>query len=103
MAIPHELQAAAFLGHIAGQMQLNVAFLESQNYLSAQDAATMKEIIGRLPVQTQTSVTTTTQVSVAGTPAAGGRAVPPPPRPVAAKSSAVYARAIWGYNEAGTV
>ncbi|KAF8558102.1 SH3-domain-containing protein [Imleria badia] len=97
MSVPHQLQTAALLGHIASQMQLNIAFLESQNYLSPQDAATMKQIIGRLPVQTQTSVTTTTQVSIVG-----GRTVPPPPRQVAAMpSKGIYARAIWSYNEDG--
>ncbi|KAG9315136.1 SH3-domain-containing protein [Chiua virens] len=99
MSLSQELQTAALLGHIATQMQLNVAFLESQNYLSAQDAATMKDIIGRLPVQVQTSVATTTQVRVIGAPPAGERVVPPVPRPVAA--SPVYARAIWDYNEDG--
>lgn len=106
MSAAHELQAAALLGHIASQMQLNVAFLEAQNYLSPQDAATMKEIIGRLPVQTQTSVTTTTQVRVVGAPALGGRAIPLPPRQVTATPSGnatVLARAIWGYNENGAV
>ncbi|KAF8134857.1 SH3-domain-containing protein [Boletus edulis] len=77
--MPHELQTAALLGHIASQMQLNVAFLESQSYLSPQDAATMKQIIGRLPVQTQISVATTTQWQ-----------------------RRTYARAIWGYNEGGS-
>lgn len=106
MSVAHELQTAALLGHIASQMQLNVAFLESQNYLSPQDAATMKEIIGRLPVQTQTSVTTTTQVRVVGGTAPCGRAVPLPPRQGAAtppKGATVYARAIWAYNEDGAV
>lgn len=106
MSVAHELQTAALLGHIASQMQLNVAFLESQNYLSPQDAATMKDIIGRLPVQTQTSITTTTQVRVVGAPAPSARVVPLPPRQVAAipsKDAAVYARAIWGYNEDGAV
>lgn len=106
MSGAHELQAAALLGHIASQMQLNVAFLESQNYLSPQDAATMKEIIGRLPVQTQTSVATTTQVKVVSAPALGGRAIPPPPRQVTAMPSGnatVLARAVWGYNENGAV
>ncbi|KAG8213159.1 SH3-domain-containing protein [Butyriboletus roseoflavus] len=104
MSVPHELQTAALLGHVATQMQLNVAFLESQNYLSPQDAAIMKEIIGRLPVQTQTSITTTTQVRVVGAPAPSGRVVPPPSRPMAAMPSIgapVYARAIWSYNEDG--
>ncbi|KAG6369401.1 hypothetical protein JVT61DRAFT_14933 [Boletus reticuloceps] len=102
MSVPHELQTAALLGHIASQMQLNVAFLESQSYLSPQDAATMKQIIGRLPVQTQINVATTTQVSVVAIPAGGGRVVPPPPRQVAATTSTVYARAIWSYNEGGS-
>ena len=103
MSVAHELKTAALLGHVASQMQLDVAFLESQNYLSPQDAATMKEIIGRLPVQTQTTVTTTPQVRVVGAPALGGRAVPPPPRQLAATPSTVYARAIWSYNENGAV
>lgn len=106
MSAARELQTAALLGHIASQMQLNVAFLESQHYLSPQDAATMKEIIGRLPVRTQASVATTTQVTVVGSPAPGGRAVPPAPRQIAApphESAAVYARTVWGYNEDGSV
>lgn len=106
MPVAHELQTAALLGHIAGQMQLNVAFLESQNYLSPQDAATMKDIIARLPVQTQTTLTTTTQVRVVGSPALGGRAVPPPSRQLAAtpsRGATVYSRAIWGYNEDAVV
>ena len=85
-------------------MQLDVAFLESQNYLSPQDVATMKEIIGCLPVQTQTTVTTTPQVRVVGVPALGRLAVPLPPRQLAAMPSTVYAHAIqWSYNENGAV
>ncbi|KAF8838584.1 SH3-domain-containing protein, partial [Paxillus ammoniavirescens] len=102
MSVPHELQTTALLGHIANQMQLNVAFLESQSYLSPQDAATMKEIIGRLPVQTQAVVTT--QVRTIPTAGPGARAIPPPPAPVntaPTQAVTVYARAIWGYNEDG--
>ncbi|KIJ66809.1 hypothetical protein HYDPIDRAFT_108722 [Hydnomerulius pinastri MD-312] len=104
MAVPPELQNAALLGHIANQMQLNVAFLESQNYLSAQDAATMRDIVGRLPVQTQAVVTTTTQVRVVQSTNTGARVVPPAPKPIAVappNAGTVYARAIWAYNEDG--
>ncbi|KIJ11985.1 hypothetical protein PAXINDRAFT_83550 [Paxillus involutus ATCC 200175] len=104
MSVPHELQTTALLGHIANQMQLNVAFLESQSYISPQDAATMKEIIGRLPVQTQAVVTTTTQVRTVPATGSGARAIPPSPAPVTAaptQAVTVYARAIWGYNEDG--
>ncbi|KAH7884562.1 SH3 domain-containing protein [Phlebopus sp. FC_14] len=104
MATSQELQTAAVLGHLANQMQLNVTFLESQNYLSAQDAATMREIIGRLPVSNQALVTTTTQVAVVQNVHAGARAVPPVPKPIAVapcKADTVYARAIWSYNEDG--
>lgn len=106
MSVPHELQTTALLDHIANQMQLNVAFLESQSYISPQDAATMKEIIGRLPVQTQAVVTTTTQVRTVPTTGSGARAIPPSPAPVTAaptQAVTVYARAIWGYNEDGAV
>ncbi|KAF9223601.1 SH3-domain-containing protein [Gyrodon lividus] len=104
MSVPHELQTSALLGHIANQMQLNVAFLESQSYLSPQDVATMKEIIGRLPVQTQAVVTTTTQVRVVPIAGSGARAVPPAPAPAPVitalpKTATVYARATWAYNE----
>ncbi|KIK96568.1 hypothetical protein PAXRUDRAFT_138178 [Paxillus rubicundulus Ve08.2h10] len=104
MSIHHELQTTALLGHIANQIQLNVAFLESQRYLSPQDAATMKEIIGRLPVQAQTVVTTTTRVRIVPTAGSGAPAIVPPTAPVTAaptQTAIVYARAIWGYNEDG--
>ncbi|KAF9243556.1 SH3-domain-containing protein [Melanogaster broomeanus] len=104
MSVPHEFQTAALLGHIANQMQLNVAFLESQNYLSPQDAATINEIIGRLPVQTQNIVTTTTQVRVVPSAGPGARAVPPAPAPATGappQAATVYARAIWAYNDDG--
>ncbi|KIO15047.1 hypothetical protein M404DRAFT_991747 [Pisolithus tinctorius Marx 270] len=98
MAAPSEHQAAALLAHVASQMQLNVAFLESQKYLSAQDAATMKDIIMRLPVATNTVVRVETNVQVVSPASTAVRTVPPPPEKV---QSPVYARALWAYNEDG--
>lgn len=103
MSVAHEVRSAALLGHISNQMQVDVAFLESQNYLSPQDAATMREIIGRLPVQ---QANTTSQAIAVEPPPRRGRAVPPAPTQAVmapSKGTAVYARAIWGYNEDGAV
>ncbi|KAH7927974.1 hypothetical protein BV22DRAFT_1005946 [Leucogyrophana mollusca] len=116
MAIPADLQATALLAHISSQLSLNVAFLESQSYLSPEDAASMRAIISRLPVSasvatsshlrvtsttTASSSTTTLGTGVARTASASGRSVPPPPAPAPVTAPAVYARAIWAYNEDG--
>ncbi|KAI5998827.1 SH3-domain-containing protein [Pisolithus albus] len=96
MAVPSEPQAAALLAHVASQMQLNVAFLESQNYLSPQDAATMKEIITRLPVSNN--------IVVKAKPTTAVRTVPPLPEKAElprAEVVPVHARALWAYNEDG--
>ncbi|KAI6107915.1 SH3-domain-containing protein [Pisolithus sp. B1] len=104
MAVPSEHQAAVLLAHVASQMQLNVAFLESQNYLSAQDAATMKEIIMRLPVSNNTVVKAETNVQVVLPTSTAVRAVPSLQKAESPKAEAVpvYARALWAYNEDGT-
>lgn len=94
MAVPSDVQAKALLAHVASQMQLNVAFLESQNYLSAQDAATMKEIIRRLPVSTTTDVKVVPAVARTAQDEKQMLADPP-------KVAPVYARALWAYNENG--
>ncbi|KAI6042463.1 SH3 domain-containing protein [Pisolithus marmoratus] len=99
MAAPSDHQASALLAHVASQMQLNVAFLESQNYLSAQDAATMNEIIMRLPVSTSVRVepkVPPASTAVRAVPTLPERAEPPKAEPVP-----VYARALWAYNEDG--
>lgn len=96
MAVPSDVQAKALLAHVASQMQLNVAFLESQNYLSAQDAATMKEIIRRLPVSTTTDVKVVPAVARTAQDEKQMLADPP-------KVAPVYARALWAYNENGAV
>lgn len=104
MAIPSEHQAAVLLAHVASQMQLNVAFLESQNYLSAQDAATMKEIIMRLPVSNNVVVKAETNVRVVPPTSTAVRTVPSLPEKAElsrAEAVPVRARALWAYNEDG--
>ncbi|KAL4066821.1 SH3-domain-containing protein [Scleroderma citrinum] len=91
MAVPSNVQATALLAHIASQMQLNVAFLESQNYLSAQDAATMRGIIQRLPVNTTTDIKVAPPVRTSVQDVEKKQVDIP----------AVYARAVWAYNENG--
>ncbi|KAG2146093.1 SH3-domain-containing protein [Suillus bovinus] len=104
MAVPHNAQSAALLAHVAAQLQLNISFLESQNYMSAEDADSMREIISRLPGGTGQSVVTTNFNVI--TPAVMTRAIPPPSvqapavSPISSQKPR-FAKAIWSYNEDG--
>ncbi|KAG6334110.1 hypothetical protein ID866_4972 [Astraeus odoratus] len=103
MAAPPNPQAAALLAHISSQMQLNVAFLESQNYLSAQDAATMKEIIQRLPGPPTVVVSVKADVPAMQATSTAVRTVPPTPTPAEPpRTDHPRARAIWDYNKDGS-
>ncbi|KAG1750247.1 SH3-domain-containing protein [Suillus lakei] len=116
MAVPHDAQSAALLAHVATQLQLNVSFLESQNYMSAEDADSMREIVSRLPGGAGQSVVTTSFNVI--DPAVMTRSIPSPavmPRARAIPSPPVQAppispissqqprlvKAIWAYNEDG--
>ncbi|EIW84173.1 SH3-domain-containing protein [Coniophora puteana RWD-64-598 SS2] len=105
MNAPSDPQTAALLAHVAAQIQHNAAFLESQGYISPEDAATMNSIVSKLPVTVSIS-STTTHVRVSSPPVAthpsgisAPRTVPPPPPVVS--TSATYVRALWAYNEDG--
>ncbi|KAG1721437.1 SH3-domain-containing protein [Suillus occidentalis] len=116
MAVPHDVQSAVLLAHVATQLQLNISFLESQDYMSAEDADSMREIISRLPSGAGQSVVTTSYN--VGDPVVMTRSIPPPtvmPRGRAIPSPPVQAppispissqqprfvKAIWAYNEDG--
>ncbi|OJA16479.1 hypothetical protein AZE42_06873 [Rhizopogon vesiculosus] len=101
MAVPSDAQSTALLAHVATQMQMNIAFLESQNYMSPEDAWSMRDIISRLPAGAGQSVVTTSVKIVS--PAAMPRAIPPVPAraPSAPSQQARFVKAIWAYNEDG--
>jgi len=85
-------QAAAMLDHIVSQVQSDIEFLVSQNYISRLDA---NQFLAKLPSQSAANgVQPTARASSFPTPASAHRSVPPPQAP-----QAVKARAIWGYNE----
>jgi len=84
MTMPSDPQAAALLTHVVSQMQHNVDFLVSQNYISSVDASA---IMSKLPSNSYVPP----------------RAVAPParrniPQPT---PQIVQARALWAYNEKG--
>lgn len=103
-APPSDAQAAALYKHVLTQMESNVEFLVSQNYISSNDAST---ILSRLPnSQNRTykafaaaGATPSLPSPIPASPAVK-RAVPAPPPPPA---YAVQARALWSYNEGAEV
>jgi len=105
MAVPSDAQSTALLAHVATQMQMNIAFLESQNYMSPEDAWSMRDIISRLPAGAGQSVVTTS-VKIVSPVTAVPRAIPPvpvraPTTPPASSQQARFVKAIWAYNEDG--
>ena len=79
-------QAAAMLNHIVSQVQSNIEFLASQDYISRFDA---DQFLAKLPSDS------TAQAPKASFPTPARRPVPAPQAP--------QARAIWGYNEDNAV
>jgi LAS seventeen-binding protein 1/2 len=103
----------ALVNHLLSQIEQNVQFLASQNYISQDDASV---ILGRLTpanaasprgvapanpsgISQITNKFSNMMGSVRGTPP-----VPAPaPRAVPAAPKVQQARALWGYNEDGSV
>ncbi|KAF8802507.1 SH3-domain-containing protein [Phlegmacium glaucopus] len=97
---PQDPQNAALLAHIVSQIEQNVEFLASQNYISNGDASA---ILTRLPNVDQNSSGINGLTSRAANLGIGNRNIPPPviPRPVPAPATGAQSRALWGYNENG--
>jgi hypothetical protein len=83
---PQDPQNAALVAHIVFQIEQNVNFLASQNYISNGDASA---ILTRLPNANQNEIAST-----------GNRTIPPPviPRSTLAPPTTTLSRALWAYN-----
>jgi hypothetical protein len=94
---PQDPQNAALVAHIVSQIEQNVNFLASQNYISDGDASA---ILTRLPNASQDEM-----ASRAANLNIGSRNIPPPamPRSTPAPPTATLSRALWAYNENGQV
>lgn len=71
----------ALLAHVVSQVQQNVEFLVSQNYLPRSDASAFLSKLNNV----------------------SPGAAPAMPTPFARKTQPVMAKATWGYNEDGAV
>jgi hypothetical protein len=92
---PQDPQNAALLAHIVSQIEQNVNFLASQNYISNGDASA---ILTRLPNTNLNEITShVANLNV------GGRNIPPPPIPRSTPAPPTLSRALWTYNEDGQV
>jgi hypothetical protein len=91
---PQDPQNAALVAHIVSQIEQNVNFLASQNYISNGDASA---ILTRLPNVNNELASRVANLDIGNRnipPAAIPRQIPPPP-------SAAQSRALWAYNENG--
>ena len=94
---PQDPQNAALLAHIVSQIEQNVNFLASQNYISNGDASA---ILTRLPNANQNEITShVANLNI------GSHNIPPPPIPhsTPAPPTTTFSRALWAYNENGEV
>ena len=95
---PQDPQNAALLAHIVSQIEQNVNFLASQNFISNSDASV---ILTRLPNVNQPAADhLTSRVANLGI---GNRNIPPPAMPTPAAPAGAQSRALWSYNENGQV
>ena len=94
---PQDPQNAALVAHIVSQIEQNVNFLASQNYISNGDASA---ILTRLPNANQNEI-----ASRVANLNIGSRNIPPPaiPRSTPAPPTTTLSRALWAYNENGQV
>lgn len=94
---PQDPQNAALVAHIVSQIEQNVNFLASQNYISDGDASA---ILTRLPNTNQNEL-----ASRVANLNVGSRNIPPPPMPrsTPAPPATTLFRALWPYNENGQV
>lgn len=93
---PQDPQTAALLAHVVSQLEGNVQFLVSQNYISHSDASTF---LSKLPNVNNNSHIDPVQSVQAPAALRRGVAPPPPPPAAAAPVRGVRAKALWGYNE----
>lgn len=85
-------QAAAMLAHIVSQVQSNIDFLVSQDYISRFDA---DQFLGKLPSEATANGVQPMARAPKALAAPARRPVPAPQAP--------QGRAIWGYNESNSV
>ncbi|KAG5635482.1 hypothetical protein H0H81_011086 [Sphagnurus paluster] len=87
---------AALLAHIVSQVESNVQFLVSQNYISSTDANTF---LAKLPTNGAVPAASDLASRMRGLGVSAPTPPAAPPRPAA--SSTQQARALWAYNENG--
>ncbi|KDR78949.1 hypothetical protein GALMADRAFT_64434 [Galerina marginata CBS 339.88] len=97
---PQDPQAAALLAHVVSQIEQNVSFLASQNYISEGDASA---ILAKLPNANQATNHNAGGFSALASRMSNmtmrGPAMPTPaPRAVPAVPSLPQARALWAYT-----
>lgn len=94
---------AAYVDHIVAQIEQNVQFLVEQGHMTQQDA---QVVLQRLPSSAASSPVQSVARGVSNLSVNGRRGVPPPHAPARAaslSSGVPQAKAVWAYNENGSV
>ncbi|TFK40214.1 SH3 domain-containing protein [Crucibulum laeve] len=98
---PQDPQAAALLAHVLLQVEQNVQFLASNNYISQADASAILTKLPNASASNNGAIANLTSRMGNLRAAAAPSAPPPAPRAVPTAPQGVQARAIWAYNENG--
>jgi len=97
---PQDPQAAALLAHVVGQIEQNVEFLASQNYISQSDASAiltnLPNVANIPPPSGINGLAARVSNMMVGTPSTPETRTPAPPPP--AQISLPQVKALWAYS-----
>ncbi|KAL0571389.1 hypothetical protein V5O48_010577 [Marasmius crinis-equi] len=103
-----DAQKDALLSHVVSQIETNVQFLISHNYITHGDASTLLNKLSNVSAGQATAVPAArsmpmpTPTAVPAPFARNGNVAPvPPPAPAASSSQLPTCKALWAYNENG--
>lgn len=100
---PQDPQTAALLAHVVSQIEQNVNFLASQNYISQSDASNILTKLPNVNGADDVNQLNSRMANLMPTPMMPTPSPRVVPRAPMAAPSGSQAKALWAYNENGEV